>query len=94
MQTSSTHAAHEQRLRIGNRYVALCGVAGVKPSHDAQGVAAVLGVAESRGSLAIDLDALEHAETAVFGHDVVGMLRYLDTTTGRLVARWAPRCTQ
>lgn len=39
----------------------------------------------------IDLNALLHADDATFGHDVFGINRYIDRTTGKLTEFFVPR---
>lgn len=83
-----------QITRIAKRWMAMLRASGMRPSYDIIDVRMTVSAVVAQKQVPLDLDALEQSNEFDFLHDMSGMHRHMDRTTGLLRDCFLPRAAR
>lgn len=91
-----THSKPEraQITRIAKRWMAMLRASGLRPVYDLQSVEMDLAAIMAQGQMALDLTVLERSNEHDFLHDMAGIIRHMDRTTGLVRDHFLPRAAR
>jgi hypothetical protein len=96
MTVSFTTTAPEQAqiTRIAKRWMAMLRASNMRPSYDIIDVRMDLSAIVAQGQMTLDLTMLERSDEFDFLHDMAGIHRHMDRTTGLLMDHFIPRAAR